>query len=200
MASKVDHKTILLKLLKCGIESTSYSWFTSYLTNGEQFCYCDGANSSKSILKNGIPQGSSLGPLLFLLYINDFENCLEIDDPLKNEMENISNWMRTNKLSLNARKSEFIVVGHRRMLNRVGNELPNVVLNNEVIKRFEKLKCLGINIDQSLNWEEQYKTVKNKLKRGISSFRKLKDNTPQRQREQVCKALFESHLRYGDIV
>ena len=60
-------------------------------------------------------------------------------------------------------------VGHRRKLNRVGDELPNFVLNNEVIKWVEMVKYLVINIDESLNWEEQYKTVKNKLKGGISS-------------------------------
>ena len=110
---------------------------------------------------------------------------------MKNELENISNWMRINKLSLNASKSEFMVIGHRRKLNRVGNELSNLVLNDAVIKRVEKIKYLGINIDESLNWEKQYKTVKNKLKGGI---------LPQRKLEQVYKALFESHLRYGDIV
>ena len=93
-----------------------------------------------------------------------------------------------------------MVVGHRRKLNRVGNELSNLVLNNAVIKRVEKTKYLGINIDESLNWEKQYKTVKNKLKRGISSLRKLKDILPQRKLEKVYKALFESDLRYGDIV
>ena len=71
----VDHTTLLLKLRKYGIKSTSYNWFTSYLTNREQFCYWDGANSRRDILKCGIPQGLCLGPLLFSLYINDFENC-----------------------------------------------------------------------------------------------------------------------------
>ena len=73
----VDHKTFLLKLRKYGIESISYNWFPSYLTNREQFCYFHGAYSSRSIFKCGAPQGSCLGSLLFLLYINDFENCLE---------------------------------------------------------------------------------------------------------------------------
>ena len=128
-------------------ESTSYSLFTSYLTNREQFCHWDGANSSRNILKCGISQGSCLGPLLFLLYANDFENCLEYMTPnmyakdacvtiasenlndlitgVKNELENISNWMRINKLSWNAGKSELMVVGHRRKLHRIGNELSN---------------------------------------------------------------------------
>ena len=91
-------------------------------------------------------------------------------------------------------------VGHRRKLNRAGNELSNLVLNNKVIKGLEKIKYLGINIDKSLNWEEQYKTVKNKLKGAISSLRQLKDILPQRKLEQMYKALFDSHLRYDDIV
>ena len=73
----VGHKALLLKLQKYGIEGISYYWFISYLTNREQFCYFGGANSSRSVVKCGIPQGSCLGPLLFLLYINDFENCLD---------------------------------------------------------------------------------------------------------------------------
>ena len=119
-----DNKLLLLKLRKDGIESTSYNWFTSCLTNREQFCHWDGANSSRDILKFGIPQGSCLGPLLFLLYVNDFENCLEYMTPnmyaddtcvtiasenlndlirdVKNELENIPNCMRINKLSLDA--------------------------------------------------------------------------------------------------
>ena len=68
-------------------------------------------------------------------------------------MENISNSVRINKLSLNASKSEFMVVGHRRKLSRLGDELPKFVLNNEVIKRVEKIKYLGINIDESRNWK-----------------------------------------------
>ena len=93
-----------------------------------------------------------------------------------------------------------MVVGHRRKLNSVGDELPNLVLTNEVIKKVEKIKDLGTNIDESLNCEKQYTDVKNKLKGGISSLRKLKDILPHRKLEQVCKVLFESHLRYGDIV
>ena len=122
------------------------------------------------------------------------ENLNDLVRDVKNELENISNWMRINKLSLNVSKSEFMVVGHRRKLNKVGNEVSNIVLNNEVIKRVAKIKYLGININESLNWEEQYKTVKKELKGGISSLRKLKDILPQRKLEQVCKVLFEGHL------
>ena len=66
------------------------------------------------------------------------ENLNELLTDLKNELENISNWMRINKLSLNASKSEYMVIGHRRQLNKKGNDLPDLVLNNEVIKRVDK--------------------------------------------------------------
>ena len=95
-------------------------------------CYFDETSSSRSNTKCGIPQGSCMGPLLCMLYYNDFENCMESIVPkmyandtcvntssenlnelltaLKNEMENISNWMRLNTLRLNASKSEYIAM------------------------------------------------------------------------------------------
>ena len=155
----VDHKILFSKLREYCAEGTSNGWFTSYVTNREQFCYFDGSTSSKSSFECGIPQGSCLGPLLFILSINDFENSLkstisnmhaddtcvniasenlnELLTDLKNELE-ISNWMRINKLSLNASKSEYMVIGHRRQLNKIGNDLPDLVLNNEVIKRLTR--------------------------------------------------------------
>ena len=111
------------------------------------------------------------------------ENLNELITDLNNELETISNWMRINNFSLNTSKREFMDVGYRRKLNKVGDELPNLVLNNEVIKMVEKIKYLGINIDESLNWEEQYKTVKNRLKGGIGPLRKAKDILPQRKLE-----------------
>ena len=109
----VNHEVLLSKLRGYGAEGTSHSWFTSYLTNREQFYYFDGFISSKSSIRCGIQQGSCLGTLLFILYINDFENCLKSTVPnkyaddtcvnivsenlnelltdLKNELENFSN-------------------------------------------------------------------------------------------------------------
>ena len=82
------------------------------------------------------------------------ENLNELLKDLKNELQNVSNWMRINKLSLNASKSEYMVIGHRRQLNKIGNDLPDLVLNNEIIQRIDKTKYLGIIIDESLNWKE----------------------------------------------
>ena len=66
------------------------------------------------------------------------ENLNELLTDLKNELENISNWMGINKLSLDTSKSEYMVIGHRRQLNKLGNDLPDFLLDNEVIKRVDK--------------------------------------------------------------
>ena len=104
-----------------------------------------------------------------------FVNFL-IDDikktDLKNELESVSNWMRINKLSLNCSKSEYMVIGHRRQLNKIGNDLPDLVLNSEVITRVDTTKYPGIIIDESFNWKEQYKAIKNQLKGGLSSLKR----------------------------
>ena len=144
----VDHDILLSKLSALGVIEKTHCWFTLYLRNREQFCRVDGQNSSTKSVNCGIPQGSCLGPLLFIIYVNDFERCLQGATPnmyaddtsitcsstdsdsllrnINNEMTSIAEWMRLNKLSLNADKSEFMVIGYSRQHN-VLNELREIV-------------------------------------------------------------------------
>ena len=125
---------LISKLVKYGITGNENNWFKSYLTNRSQYCFIDGQVSDIVGIECGIPQGSCLGPLLFIIYLNDFEHCLEhsrvniyADDTkicisLDNQTEviqtaqaellNIAEWMRSNKFSLNPAKSEYMGIGH----------------------------------------------------------------------------------------
>ena len=147
----VNHKLVLNKLMKYGIRGKGIEWFRSYLSGRKQFCTVNGHKSRIEEVICGILQGSCLGPLLFIVYLNDFESCLEFskanmyaDDThttiastdiaelirmTKKELLNISHWLRVNKLSANPQKTEFMVIGHQRRVNEI-KELPSLKLND----------------------------------------------------------------------
>ena len=132
----VDHDILPSKLPALGVTGKEHCRFTPYLQNREHFCCIDEQKSSTGSIECGIPQGSCLGPLLFIIYVDDFERCLQAATPnmyaddtsrtcsstdsdtllrnINNEMANVAEWMRLNKLRMNADKSEFMVTGHSR--------------------------------------------------------------------------------------
>ena len=120
----------------------------------------------------------------------------------KKELLNISDWLRVNKLSANPKKTESTestVIGHQRRINEI-DDLPPLKLNDSEIKRVEKTKSLGVIIDEGLKWKDQYKSLTGKLAGGLSSLKKLKDVLPQSKLCDVYHPLFESHIRYGNVV
>ena len=169
----------------------------------------------------GIPQGSCLGPLLFIVYLNDFEKCLyfssasmyaddthttiasddinELAQMMQEELQNISEWMRVNKLTVNPNKTEFIFIGHPCRINKIETLAP-LKLNNTEIKRVRKTKSLGVIVDENLSWKEHFKSLKGKVTRGLSALKKLKSILPQSKLCEVYHALVESHPRYQNVV
>ena len=217
----VDHDILLKKLRAYGIRGKTGHWFEPYLNNRKQFCSLNGQHSKARDVTCGIPRGSCLGPLLFIIYLNDLEKCLKFsrasihaddtsvtiasDDVAKliedahQELSNLSEWMRANKLSPNPKKTEFMIIGHP--LKTKNLELPEVLkLNNSDIKRVNTTKSLGVIVDEKLNWDEQFKRIKGKMSGGLAALKKLKNVVPQSQLCNVYCALIESHLRYADVI
>ena len=180
----------------------------------------DGHKSSAKIVTFGIPQGSYLRPLLIIICLNDFETCVELskvtmytDDThvtissnnLENLLENapmellnILEWMRINKLTVNPTKTEKMLIGHPRKV-KLDVSLP-LMLKNSEIKRAKKTKSLGLIVDERLNWKQHFKFVKGKFCKGLSSLKKLKNLVPQKQLDNVYRALIESNLRYANVI
>ena len=130
----VDHQILLKKLQHYGIRGIANKWFESYLKNRSQFVTINGAISETILMLLGVPQGSILGPLLFLIYINDFHQATIYSNPrhfaddtnilitnsslkkikksLNIDLKLISQWLRANKISLNASKTELLIFRH----------------------------------------------------------------------------------------
>lgn len=182
----VNHKILLNKLYKYGFRGIVHEWLQSYLNNRKQYVIFSNCQSSQCSISCGVPQGSILGPLLFLLYVNDMVNASSVLFPIlfaddtniflngKNmtelfqtmnlELKNIVEWLNVNKLSLNVKKTHYMLFGlsKRRTLT---NEV--LCINNEVITKVASTKFLGVVIDYKLCWSEHIHYIKSKISKGI---------------------------------
>lgn len=185
--------TILLsKLHLYGLTGVSHKLFSSYLDNRIQKCVVNGSLSECCPLKCGIPQEAILGPLLFLLYINDVPNCLShsvpriyaydthlaysngnihsVQSSLNEDLLNIKCWITANKLTLNMAKTEFMLIGSRQKLNNLPS-LPSLNINNVPIKHSHCSKSLGVLIVENLTWENYVDALSKKIAPGIGAIK-----------------------------
>ena len=157
-------------------------WFKSYLGDRKQIVVANGTSSESGIVSCGVPQGSILGPLLFLCYVNDMSISVKcklllyaddsalivsgsnpqlIADTLSKELESCKQWLMDNKLSLHLGKTESILFGSKRKLKKV--ESFDVKCGNESIKHVNSVKYLGVQIDNDLSGNSIVKNIVTKV-------------------------------------
>ena len=193
----VDHSILLRKLFHYGIRGTAYNWFESYLSNRKQCVSYNGVKSSMKPIKCGVPQGSILGPLLFLIYINDLINVCKKSSPylfaddtnlfvngnnledmvnsLNHELHDISLWLKVNKLSLNIKKTHYMVFTSTR--KNITDPL-DISIDGCCIDKVQYTKFLGVYIDDKLNWKKHISCISGKVSRGIGIIVKARKLLP----------------------
>ena len=185
----VDHSILLQKLYHYGIRGLAYDWFCDYLKNRTQLVSYHNIQSNYADISCGVPQGSILGPLLFLIYINDMAsvsthlfsvlfaddtNMFGTDNDLEalivnvnTELEKIVKWLNANKLSLNIDKTHYMLFRNK---GKVVKETCKVYMNRQEISEVETTKFLGVIIDNRFNWKHHIDNICNKVSKILALF------------------------------
>ena len=217
----IDHNILLSKLNCLGIRGNAQNLIKSYLSQRTQYTDVLGEKSDSLMVKFGVPQGSVLGPLLFLLYINDISRCstlgkfiLFADDTnifvegrsaeeaykKGNELlRSVQNYMYLNKLHINMSKCCYIHFKPKVFRNKLSDAPATnhqLVLDDFPIKKTHQTKFLGVIIDENLSWEPHITALRRKLNYASATLYRIRDNVPVYLHKDLYHTLFESHLVY----
>ena len=199
-----------------GVRGMLLEWFKSYLTDRKQYVFYNGESSDLKPISCGVPQGSVLGPLLFLIYINDLPNIstnlkfflfaddtniyFESDDLIKlenavnKELKKLHLCLNVNRLSLNVSKKNFIIF---HSYNKPLKQHITLEINKKAIMEKDNIKYLGVITDSHLNWKKHILAVSKKISRCIGIMCKLRQFMNTHMLKNIYYSLLYSHLVYA---
>ena len=213
----IDHSILKSKLEHYGFRGIFLKLITDFIKDRKYFVCVNGLKSDISTLNIGVPQGSTLGPLLFLIYVNDMKNCSNIlkfiqfaDDTtlmyrhknieqlnstLEIEGNKVAKWLYANRLILNTNKTHSML-----FTNKLGNltlhlKIENIYLENKIETTF-----LGVIIDKKLTWKQHIQHISNKISKTIALLRLLRHIFPKRILRLIYMSLIYSYLNYCNII
>ena len=216
----IEHRILLQKLEVYGIRGNALAWFDSYLSNRKLRVKCRTISNTKEMKSDeypvnyGMPQGSCLGPLIFLIFVNDLHlhlqhsECVQFADDttlvfthqnlnylhfsIESELACIQDWFNTNKLTLNIEKSSYLLYHNQKQL------VPHfkIELNGTKIPRVKHAKLLGIWLDDKLKWDIHVNKLANKLKCGMGMLRHSKNLLSIKAKKLLYFGQIHSNLSY----
>ena len=215
----VDHQILLKKIEYYGIRGLANNWFKSYLSNRKQFVSINGFNSKKNTMEYGVPQGSVLGPLLFLIYINDLHKAIkystvhhfaddtnllvvgkslqDIQKQINLDLRYLCKWLKANKISLNTSKTELILFKDPR--KKCTHEL-KIKIDGKRLIPSKSVKYLGVFIDCNFSWKIHQAEISAKLSRAIGMLCKIRHFVDHKILCMIYYGIFSSILMYGSQI
>lgn len=222
----IDHELLLKKLSAYGASISTVNWMKSYLSERKQFTKLGNTISDRLPIKNGVPQGSILGPVLFLLFINDmplhistsnmdiyaddttlsssasWKEIPALQQVLTKDLEIVETWSRTNKMFINTSKTKAMILVGKCLRKRLDQDPINfqLSLNNKQIDFVKTYKLLGLKIDDDLTYDEHIDELCNKLSKRIGLLRHISPYLKQKQRLIFYQAVIKPVMLYGSPV
>ena len=216
----VSHKILLKKLEYYGVQGVALKIFKSYLCNRKQLTCIGDCVSALDLIEWGVPQGSVLGPLLFLIFINDIprasdlgtwlfaddtallasaESLSLLESQMNHEVDKVQNWLLANKLSVHyVDKTQYILV-QKNPYYRVDDDLFELKMGNNIIARTKTYRYLGMIVDEKFSWSEHINEVCKKLSQVAGVIFKMRYLLSKKALMLVYHSLVGSKLRYGLI-
>ena len=217
----VNHEILINKPQLYGVAGKELRWFQSYLSNKKQCCGVNGKLSDLREVTCGVSQGSCLGPLLFMVYVNDLPLSIKhslvnmyaddtslsfssnsisiINEKVIEDLECLKIWLAGNKLSLNVAKTNSIVNGSRKKVKDIQQTSamkPSLVIRDEDISMIEHTKYLGVHVDQYLSWDVHIAEVIKKISRALGMIRHRKQYLPLSILQTMYRSMVEPYFRF----
>ena len=212
----IDHDLLLTKVQFYGIKENTLEWFKSYLSERNQVVKLNNELSEKQIVTTGVPQGSVLGPLLFVIFVNDIsqhvgtattnlyaddtliycsgDTIANVQEELQNSIDNVYEWYRRNNIVINTEKSCTMVVRSRR---NVPNCAIDIYVDNCQIKQVDVMNYLGLEIDEALTWNAYITKLCKKLSFKISKLARLRKVLDQSTLKKIYSSTIQPCIDYA---
>ena len=215
----ISHDIRTSKLSHYGVRGTSLNWFKSYLCNRTQYVSYKGTKSECSVVTHGVPQGSVLGPLLFILYTNDLPNSIkhsktilfaddttiyatgnnsaDLFEKVNEDLSHLTDWFRANQLSVNASKTKYMLISSKKNTTK---STATLKIDDENLDQVTHTKFLGLLLDQHLCWDQHIQYCAKKISSGLYALNSAKHILNSCHLRMLYHTMVNPYLLYGNIL